>query len=224
MGAWGYSSLECDEGLEVQERWKTWADEGYDNKQIIEFFLKHWGDAINYGDSITNNEIIALTVLSAQKQETITGKLKKATVDAINRELEPVELERWEKPREREKFLNTLLTELGGKRKRPKKIKLFSDPVLDYKSSDEAINKLTKSFNNIKSSKYPISFSKAGFPDFVTTLDRFMSHRVWEKDSNVFIEAKVQRLMMIATYLALNLDLSEQELIEFLRKIDGIKK
>lgn len=220
MGAWGYSSLECDEGQEVQDKLQLWIDEGYDYQEIADLFLEHWGDAINYGDSITNNEIIAVAELYLQKKESISDKLKKIMVDAINRELEISELERWDKPEERETFLKASLSELGGKRKKPKKRKFFSDPVLDFKSSDEAIRKLTKSFNKINSSKYPLSFKKAGFPSFISTLDRFINHRVCEKDTNIYIEARAQRLMMIATYLALNLNMQENELIELLQKID----
>lgn len=221
MGAWGYSALDSDEGQEVKERWDTWKESGYEDQQILDLFLKSWGDALRHGDSITNNEVIASAFLCEERKIPIPAKLKKVAVDAINRELEPIELERWENAQAREQFLKDFLAKLGGGRKRPRKARLFSDPALAYGSSNEAKRKLIKSFRAIKDSKYPISLSKAGFPAFLSTLDRFMNHRVWEKDSNIYLEAKKQRLMMLSTYLALNSNMTEQELDSLFHRIDS---
>lgn len=222
MGAWGYSALDSDEGQEVKERWDTWKESGYEDEKILDLFMKSWGDSLRYGDSITNNEVIATVLLCEERKIPLPEKLKNAAVDSINRELEPIELERWEDEQARERFLNDFLTRLGASRKQPRKSKLFRDPALSYSSSNDARKKLIKSFWNIKKSKYPIGFSKAGFPVFLLTLDRLMNHRIWEKDSNIYIEARKQRLMMLSTYLALNLRMSEQELDELLRRIESM--
>jgi len=221
MGAWGYSSLESDEGAEVRERWSGWRKAGYNEAQLIDLFLKSWGDAVKYGDSITNNEIIATAQLCLDGSVSIPAKFKKVIVDAINRELEPMELERWETSEAREKFFIGLLDKLGGKRQTPRKIKLFSNPALTFRSTAEGKTRLFRSFRKMKSSKHPISLSKSGFPVFLSTLDRFMNHRIWEKDANIYLEAKKQRLMMLATYLALNTDMSEQEFDALLHRIEA---
>jgi len=212
MGAWGYSALETDEGQDIKDRWQAWLDQGYDNNKIIDMLLKHWGDAINYGDSITNNEIIASALLCVEKKITLPKELSKAAINAINNELETDELERWEKPQERTNTLTTLLDELGGKREKKRKFHLFKDPVLNYKSASDAKKQLIKLSKKMQKSKYPLSYSKVGFPDFFSTLDRYMNHKLSGKDTSLFIEAKKQRLMMLSTYLILNLNASEEEL------------
>ena len=65
MGAWGFNPFDCDEGLDVKERWQERVNSRNqkDCSHVVSHFFEQWGDAVKYGDSITNNEIIALTVL-----------------------------------------------------------------------------------------------------------------------------------------------------------------
>jgi hypothetical protein len=220
MGAWGYSALESDEGQEIKERWQSLVDLGYDSKKIISTFLQGWGDSINYGDSIINNEIIAASFLCIEKEVVMPEKLKKAACDAINRELDPSELECWDNSENRAVFLTSFLDRLGGRRKVPRKYKFFSDPVLEYRSSIVAQKELIKAMKKMQASKVPLSFSQAGFPRFFSTLERFVSYGITEKDTGVYIEAKKQKLMMLATYLLLNINSSEDDLEKFLNQVE----
>ncbi len=220
MGAWGYSALESDEGLGVKDWWETGEKLGHDSAKIIDIQIKEWGDAVNYGDSITNNEILATALICIDKNIDLSSKLKKITIDAINRELETIELARWRDPREREDALNNLLIELGGKRKKPQRYKIFSDSALEYKSVKIARNKLLKSYKKSQSKAHPISLSKAGFPEFISTIDRFMNSKLSEKDTSIFIESRKQRLMMLSTYLLLSLNKSDTELEKLFDQID----
>jgi len=226
MGAWGYSPFECDEGLDVKERWDDWINGyhaiGYDN--AIKRFFEHWGDAIRYGDSITNNEIIALTFLHLDNNRELPKKLQNVAEDAINRELEENELERWKDPEKRRDFLVQLLEKIGGIRKKPKSPNIFLDPALHYRSLAEAQSKLSRAYSKLKSSKYPIGLSKAGFPEFIVTLGRLMEHRVWEKDAKIYMQARAERSMMLAVYLAIQLNYSQDELEKLLEKIRSHSK
>jgi len=221
MGTWGYLPLECDEGQDIKERWDDWVNGynsvGYD--EAIKRFFSHWGDSIRYGDSITNNEIIALTFIHINNDIELPKKLQKVAEDAINRELEDGELERWKDSDERGEFLTKILQKIGGVRKQPKSPNIFLDKALHYRSLTEAEKKLSKSFCKLKRSKYPIDFSDAGFPEFIVTLERFMNHRIWEKDSTIFMQARAERAMMLATYLAVQLNYSQDQLESFLREI-----
>lgn len=220
MGAWGYSTLETDEGLEIIDRWDSLVDLGYENNAIIDSLLKHWGDSIKYGDSITNNEIIATAQLCTDKKIDLPEKLKKVTCDAINRELEPSELERWGNAQKREGYLSALLEDIGGRREPPKKHRFFQSSVLDFKTTNDARKQLKKAVKKMRESKVPLSYSKAGFPSFLSTLDRFVNHKLSEKDASLFIEARKQRLMMIASYLSLHLKMSDEELERLFSSID----
>lgn len=221
MGSWGYSALECDEGQEVKERWDDWVSShnavGYD--EAIKRFFSQWGDAIRYGDSITNNKIIALTYIHLDQNISIPKKLRKVAEDAINRELVESELARWNDSDKRSEFLIQVLQKIGGVEKKPKSPNVFLDQALHYRSLEETEKKLSKSYNKLKNSKYPIGISGAGFPEFMITLERFMNHRVWEKDSKIFMQARAERAMMLATYLAIQLNLSQEELDSSLQEI-----
>ncbi|MFC5768915.1 hypothetical protein [Thauera sinica] len=225
MGAWGVNPFECDEGLDVKERWSSWTEGhgaiSYD-EAANRFFLQ-WGDSINHGDTVTNNEVIALAAIYIENGIDFPKKLLSATEDAINRELDPSEIEKWEASRQsaRQDFLLELLKNIGGTRRKPKNPNLFLDPALHYRSVGSARDSLLKAYKKIKSSKIRIGLSKAGFPSFILTLDRLMNYRIWEKDSAVYIQASNERLLMLATYLAIGLNYSEKEL-EFL--LDEIVK
>ena len=224
MGAWGVGPFDSDEGLDIRERWENWLN-GYDAigyEQAIKLFFDHWGDAIAYGDSITNNEVIALAALHHENNKEIPSKLASAVEDAINRELEPSEIDKWKdsEKQARREFLRDLLEKVGGSRRKPKNPNLILDPALHFRSLGKAKASLLKSFQKIKGSKVRISLSKAGFPSFILTLDRFMNHRVWEKDSKIYLQARNERLLMIAAYLALRCNYSEAEFKSFLDEIE----
>ncbi|KAF0803513.1 hypothetical protein ACRYJU_04455 [Alloalcanivorax xenomutans] len=227
MGAWGVGPFDCDEGLDIKDRWEDWINGynavGYD--EAIKRFFSRWGDAIRYGDSITNNEIIALVALHFDNQMQPPRKLVKAAGEAINRELELSEVGKWEhdKRRLREEFLCDFLDRLGAVRKKPKSQNLFMDPALNYRSLNVAKKGLLRSFRKIKDREKRVGFDRAGFPTFFNTLFRFMNYGVWEKDSKVFMQANTERLMMLATYLAIGLDYSEDELKALLDEVERKK-
>ena len=140
MGAWDYGALDNDPALEVIQRWEEWIEDsdaiGYE--QGLERFFTYWGDAINYGDTITNMEIIALLAIHLNKKYPVPKRLEKAAIDAINRELVPEELNSWSEPKRREEALLKLLTHIGGKAKPPRPPKYFKDPAIHYKNTGAA--------------------------------------------------------------------------------------
>ena len=89
MGAWGEELLENDPALDVVERWREWVEDpagiGYDS--AIDEYFEYWGTGVRYGDGITNMEILALVGIHFDKDLSIPKRLKKAGVDAANREL-----------------------------------------------------------------------------------------------------------------------------------------
>src|SRR5258705_12404718 len=103
MGAWEYGALDNDPALEVMDRWEYWVEDpggmGYD--AAIDHYFKYWGDAVRYGDAITNMEIIALAAIHLNKSIRLPARLKKAAVDALNRELVSDELQSWKDPNRR---------------------------------------------------------------------------------------------------------------------------
>jgi hypothetical protein len=160
MGAWGINPFDCDEGLDIKESWDYWLEGNnpieYDD--VMNRFFERWGDAVRYGDSITNNEIIALIALHFENERNIPKKLALVAEDAINRELEESEIEKWaESERSNRKgFLLHFLEQIGGKRKKPKNPNIFLDPALQFRSLGSAKNRLLKSFKKIMNSKVRI--------------------------------------------------------------------
>lgn len=146
-------------------------------------------------------------------------KLVNVAQDAINRELEPSELEKWGDLEKRKNFLDSFLLKIGGMKKTNKSPNFLLDPALHFRNLDVAKKKLLKAIKKIKKSKVRIGLSGAGFPSFVLTLDRFMNHRVWEKDSKIFMQARNERLLMLAAYLVANLNYSEDEMEKFLEDV-----
>ncbi len=239
MGTWGHGLLDSDPALDIMQLWKEYVEEDleYDHTTVEDQCFRRWGDAIRYGDSITNSEILALTALHLNNDLEVSKKLRKTAVDAINRELVQEELEEWEDPEERRQVLNQLLDVLGGKLKPPRRPKIFRDPSLQYKNSSHARSELMKLVKEaggkpwitymVEKQSFPDQLSKdlnAQVPPFLATLDRYMKHRVWEKDFNISWQASVERLMMIATYLGISLKMSEEDIAELLDRCDVSKK
>ncbi|MCK9609543.1 MAG: hypothetical protein M0R33_24200 [Methylomonas sp.] len=223
MGAWGIDPFDCDEGVEIREKWNEWLDGvhsvGYE--EALKRFFAHWGDAINYGDTVTNNEIIALVVLHFEYEREVPKKLAKAAEDAINRELEVTEISSWKESvqQARKDFLISLLEKIGGSRKKPKNPNFFLDPALQFRTLNSAKKSLLDSFRKLKTSRTRIGLSGAGFPSFMLTLDRLMNHRIWEKDSNIYMQASNERLIMLATYIAIGANYTEDELKALIDRI-----
>jgi len=133
MGAWGYNALDNDPAYDVLYRWDEWTvKSSYTPEEATKQFIEYWGDSVKYSDSITNMEIIALLAIHLNNEIPISKKLKKIATDAINRELVEEELKSWESPKERKDILISLLEEIDGEVKPPKKPKLFKDPALCY--------------------------------------------------------------------------------------------
>jgi hypothetical protein len=228
MGTWGYKALDSDAALDVQHIWESYIQEkvrtgSWDEKTIVDYFVKkRWGDAINCGDNITNGEVIALVEILRSENLKIPSSLRRIAEDAINRELVDGELNAWAEPRRREAELLKMLQLIGGKRKRPKAIRLLSDPSASFKNTaiaERELLKLTK-FGKKLMFHYDISNNpelSAVLPDFIKTLNRFVHHGLWEKDSNVSIEITAQRNMMIAYYLGMSLGYDEEAIRQMIK-------
>lgn len=208
MGAWDYGALDNDPALDVIQRWQEWIEDpvgvGYD--EGIKRYFDYWGDAVNYGDTITNMEIIALLAIHLNNNLSVPKLLVKSAKDAINRELVPDELHSWKEPEGRKQALLAMLTQIGGKVKSPKPPKKFRDPSIHYKNTAEAREDLLR----LARVAYPQGYigmfntlNSEDAPPFLQTLHRLMMHRVWEKDWKIEEQASLERRMMLAWYLGL---------------------
>ncbi len=242
MGTWGYKPLDNDAALDIQHLWESkvedWAaTHHWQPEEIAAHFIdEHWGDAVRYGDSLTNAEIIALVELFRAKDFGMPDNLKKVAELAINRELLPDELQSWENPEARKAALLELLRSIGGTVCAPRKRKSFNDPSIHYKntqSAKQALNRLIDfccrpggyygpfywlkhpSFQGVANEDtaeiQSIDRKKLDLPEFMRVLDRFMMHGLWEKDSNLSMQAGNERRMMLASYLGIAAGLSAEE-------------
>jgi hypothetical protein len=235
MGTWGYEPLDNDAALDVQHIWENYVEERinageWTTKNIVDYFAEQrWGDAVNCGDNITNSEIIALLEIVRAKNLEIPKDLKRIAEDAINRELVDDELRSWEDPDSRKDALLHLLDAIGGKIKKPRPIKLFRDPSVAYgnrKIAERELMNLTR-FGKKLMFSYDLFNNKElkeSVPEFVKTLNRFVHHGLWEKDSNIVIEATAQRLMMIAYYLGMSLGYEEERIKQLIDDAKWEKK
>ena len=215
MGAWDYSALDNDPAFDVQYRWQEWTvKSSYTAKQATEQFIKYWGDAVKYGDAITNMEIIALLAIHLNGALAIPKKLRKIAIDAINRELVDEALNEWESPTKRKEALISLLNEINGVITPPKKPKFFKDPSLCYSNTPSALGALKK-----LSQKEKIDFYKdSDVPAFVKTLNRLFHSQIWEKDAKIYEQAHRERLMMLSWYLGRQLKMDKEDIHKMLSK------
>jgi hypothetical protein len=229
MGAWGYHLLENDPALDIQQLWnEMMGDPQYDHLDVTNRCLARWGDATGYGDTITNMEILALLALHMDNDLKPSSDLVKVAIDAINRELPAEELALWEEPERRREVLIGLLRKLGGREKPPRKPSVLKDPALCYKNASHARTELLKivkdakrkpwiTYSVMRQIEHPgVSVKKVKIPPFLQTLDRYMKHRIWEKDSSISDQARIERLMMLATYLGISLRMSREEIEQLL--------
>ncbi len=208
MGAWDYGALDNDPALDVLQRWQEWIGNppGAGYEEGINAYFQVWGDAVNYGDSITNMEIIALLAIHLNKALLIPKRLTKAAKDAINRELMPDVLSSWKEPERRKEALMAMLGEIGGKVKPVKPPKQFHDPTVHYKNTAEAREELLRLAHIAYPQGYVGFFNvlnSENVPPFLQTLHRLMMHRIQEKDWNIEEQASLERRMMLAWYLGL---------------------
>ena len=227
MGTWDYGLLDNDPALDIIELWDEMmhGSRKYTSEDVVKVCMGRWGDAINYGDSITNSEILALAALHLNNNCELSKKLKKITIDAINRELVATELSEWKEPEKRKEVLESLLKQIGGKVKPPKKPLFKKDSALYYKNLEEARADLLRIVDDAKGKPWitycvvkQMENQKLDVPPFLVTLDRYMKHRNWEKDSNISYQALAERLMMITTFLGISLKMPKDEIEGLLNK------
>lgn len=209
MGAWDYGALDNDPAKDVLYRWDERVEKnGLSPDVALDLFFEQWGDSIRYGDTITNMEIIALLAIFLNNNLTVPQKLKKAAVDALNRELVPGALEAWSEPEKRKESLLNLLHKIGGRVTPPKKPLFFTDPALCFRDTGSA----KRSLLDIAAEKAKTGKKGKAYPPFLQTLDRLMMYSIWEKDYNIYEQAQRERLMMLAWYLGTTLKMSLAEI------------
>jgi hypothetical protein len=225
VGAWGYAALDNDPALDVLQRWREWVEDpagiGYDG--AIEQYFTYWGDALKYGDPITNMELIALLAIHLNNGLKVPKRLLTAAAAAINRELVEEELQSWEEPEKRKEALLQLLSAIGGKIKPPKPPKVFGHPAIHFKNTPQARAELLQ-LAKIAKEKGGLSImydDSVAVPPFLQTLHRLMMHRVWEADFNVLAQATRERQMMLAWYLGIASCVSLEELPQMLDRAKG---
>jgi hypothetical protein len=223
MGAWNYNALDNDSALEVIQRWQEWVVDpaGVGYEEAIERYFKYWGDSVNYGDAITNMEIIALLAIHLNEGRPVPKRLVKAGGDAINRELVPEELNSWKEPEQRKDVLLKMLAAIGGKVKPPKLSKSFSDASIHYKNTAAARQDLLRLARIVHPQGYTgmsnvLYNNPEVVPPFLRTLHRLMMHCIWEKDWKIEEQASLERRMMLAWYLGLRSGCKPEEIAEML--------
>ncbi len=113
-----------------------------------------------------------------------------------------------------------LLTRIGGKRRRITKSKLFRHPALEFKSQTELLKKCEHWVTTFKASRYDPAIDRE-YPRFWHVLDRLMMSQLQSSGDEVNLEAIAQRLILLAAYVGLKLDLSVEEILELARKGKG---
>jgi hypothetical protein len=232
MRAWGYDPLDKDAALNVQHLWDHYIEGSsgsrkYTEEGIVHYFIEQrWGEAVHYGDSITNGEIIALTEIFRANGLKITEKLRELAETAINRELQEQALELWEDPDKRKMGLLQLLDHIGGKLKKIPKEKDGKDPCAVYESRAVAECELMKMTAvepgwEFSDQLFHNEELKRATPEFIKTLHRYVHHGIWEKDGEISAEVKSQRLMMIAYYLGMAIGYSDDKISELIRDAKG---
>ena len=124
------------------------------------------------------------------------------------------ELSSWEAPEKRKGVLISLLNEINGEVKPPKKPKLFKDPALCYGNTNAAMSDLKKLIKKKELNYY----SGTEIPPFLKTLNRLINFQVWEKDYTIWEQAHRERYMMLAWYLGQSIKMSEEEIKELLER------
>lgn len=227
MGVWDYGLLDNDPAQDIKELWDEMINGllRYTPEDVTKICMDRWGDAVNYGDSITNSEILALAVLYLNNNFELPKKLRKITIDAINRELVSEELSEWKEPGKRKEALLHLLKETGGKVNPPRKTLLKKDSALYYKDLKIAREDLLSIIDDANGKPWNVycvvkrlEEQNLNIPPFLATLDRYLKHRVWEKDSQINDQAIAERLMMITTFLGMWLKLPKHEIERLLEK------
>lgn len=228
MGVWGYGPLDSDAALDVQHIWENYVQGamdsyGWTEDDVVHYFVeKRWGvDAVQCGDNITNSEIIALLEIFRAKGLRVTDHLRRIAEGAINRELVKEELEAWQDPPQREAALLEMLDEIGGHVARPEDVSSYRDPPIEFANKTVAEQQLMKltGFGKMLMFSFDIHNNhelQESLPTFIKTLNRFVHHGTWEKDSNVAIEAVSQRLMMVAYYLGMSLGYQDHQIRELI--------
>jgi len=209
MGAWDYGALDNDPAKDILYRWGERVEKnGLSPDLALSLFFEQWGDAIRYGDAITNMEIVAVLAIYLNNDLTVPSKLKKASIDALNRELVPSALGAWGDPEKRRESLMSLLHKLGGKVSPPKRSLFFSDSALYFRNTDSAKQILL----DLATEKAKTGKNGKSYPPFLGTLDRLMNYNVWEKDYKIYEQAQRERLMMLAWRLGTDLGMSINEI------------
>ena len=228
MGTWGYNPLDNDAALDVQHMWEHYVEPGrkeygWDEEGIVRYFVeRRWGDAVNCGDNITNSEIIAVVEIFQEESLSVPTSLRRIAQDAINRELDEGELSAWEDPDRRKASLLELLDSIGGRVKKPKRVRKFADPTVTYANRAVAERELGKLLGSWRKLGFHFAMHNdpdlaASLPSFLKTLHRFVHHGTYEKDSNITVEAVSQRLMMIAYYLGMSVGYDDEKIRGLIR-------
>jgi hypothetical protein len=226
MGAWGYSVFDNDAALDVLDRWKDWVESptGMGYEHAIEAFFNRWGDAVKYGDLLTNCEIIALLGIHLEKGIKIPERLRTAAITAISLELEQAALNSWAEPEKRKSELEALLERINAKPKKVKKPFFFRDPTLHYKDLHQAKSALLELSKDVYQgdSVEPYKLPVKKLPPFLQMVKRVKHYRLDEKDQHIADQAFAERNLMLAWYAGIGAGLSREELESLMDKV--IKK
>ncbi|MCD6069024.1 MAG: hypothetical protein K0S33_3850 [Bacteroidetes bacterium] len=223
---WGYKSLDNEAAIDVRELWGLYFKKPGDEDHVFRKLKLRWADAVNYGDYTTNSQIIALYEIYRQNNLSIPKDLKTFTVDAINRELLEDNLEGWDEKTVRQETLLEYLKTVGGKVKKPTKPIFYNNKAIPYKNDETAINELMKLTKLKKRFGFTLDIHEnPDMPQFIKTLDRLMTYHVWQADTNTHTASFAQRRMMLALYLGMTNDYSEDQIKKLLEdcKLDNWK-
>jgi hypothetical protein len=239
LGAWDYGALDNDPALDVRGLWEARYDGVASIVSIVETLLDRWGDGLNYGDTVTNMQVIALCALVRNTGQPIPARLKVAGQEAINRELIDSNLSTWKDRSKRETALLTMLKDLGGRRKKPKKALEFHDSSIHYESTSSAHADLMRLAELISQERLiglmdillprqealarsaRINRPHELAPSFMRALHRLMRQGISEKDSNLEDQALRERRMMLAWYVAVTSMMTPEEIDALLTRVEG---
>ncbi len=200
---------------DIAEQWAHCSGDrvaDYENELNSQF--RRWGPTLAYGDPITNSEIIAVLGIYLKAGIDVPKRLRKAAVRAISSELEPAALSLWLDADERAAALKDLLDEIGGMPATSRWRRLFRRSAHHYGSVAEAKKDLL----------YRARMGTKGWrgvPLFLRVLNRYVQFRIWEKDYNIAVLARGERLMMLVWYLGMSTGMSPAEIEMMLDRVVG---
>lgn len=232
MGAWGVGPLDNDTALDMVAAWKAYRAIGHSPEHstpeaILDHFLGNQGQlgigmTIDWGDVETTTRLIALAALFHRDGLEIRGKVKEYFEETLNWELRKDALAEWDDPKARKAALTELLAQIGGRRRRITRSRLFRHPAIEFKDKKELLRKLEPWVRGIAAHKLSEFPSDQEYPRLWQVLDRVMRNQLRHLNDDLLVDGTTQRLMLLAAYLGIHCRMTPDETMDLVRRAEKV--